>query len=233
MNIAPARYAASVAIAIAGMTLAPVALGADVDVASKVTARASVHLDLDPAAGFDAAAKFRPGMRTSDFLASEWWCGVDASFEDFCEVEDQHRSTPKNIGNILCPPEGEDDYVLEDSCAALLEAGMDDDCRRNSNRGSKTCPGAPVVRPYCNYRTEETGEVAWRWTVSEAEGRLVIGCSQEGYVGYAPGSLDDPGSVASGCLAHGHLRALSFGEEPLRPCRPGEIEITIPAVESD
>lgn len=216
------------------MTVAPAVQGADVDARSNVTARASATLDLGARTTF--AGKFRPGMRTSDFLAAEWWCAVDPSFQDHCTVEDQHRSTPKNIGNILCLPMGQDSYHVEESCQRLLDAGSDQNCQRNSNSGNReTCPGAPVIRPHCNYRTEATGEVSWRWTVTEADGELVIGCSQEGYTGFTPGDLagNEDGGRLTGCLRAGRLRALSLEDNPLRPCRPGESEITIPAAEAD
>lgn len=84
-------------------------------------------------------------------------------------------------------------------------------------------------------RTEATGEVAWRWTVTVADGELVIGCSQEGYTGFTPGDDGDDQSSPrlTGCLRGGRIRALSLEEEPLRPCRPGESEVTIPAVRAD
>lgn len=189
-----------------------------------MTARASVALDPGLTASF--ADTFRPGMRTADFLASEWWCGADPRYRDFCEVEDQHRSTPQNIGDILDLPMGQDSYRVEQACALLLDAGRDQDCQRNSLRNRAACPGAPVLRSYGGDRTEATGKVAWCWTVAGRDGVYVIGGSQPGYRGYSegPGVLEPE---AAGCLRYGRLLALAVGDVPLRSCRPQEV--TIPA----
>lgn len=153
-----------------------------------------------------------------------------------CRKADTHRSTPKNIGNILClplyPP-----HVVTDGCLALLNAGRDEGCQQNSNSGFLACQtiAAPRKRilPHCNYRTEETGTVVWQWSVTSGpDNTVVVDCSQTGYVGFTPKSaaIDE---VATGCLGGGRLRAFAIGDHPLRPCRPYETQITIPAAVSD
>ncbi len=118
-----------------------------------------------------------------------------------------------------------------------MNAGRDQGCQENSNSGFLACQtiAAPRKRilPYCNYRTEETGTVTWEWSVtSGADNTVVVDCSQTGYVGFTPKSaaVDE---VATGCLARGTLRAFAIGDHPLRPCRPHETQITIPAAVSD
>ncbi|MEM7026580.1 MAG: hypothetical protein AAF637_28985, partial [Pseudomonadota bacterium] len=164
-------------------------------------------------------------------------CTATAANDGFCSVEDGHSSTPKNIGNILCLPSTITSVEYEPSCTALLTDGQFAGCQRNAfeNRPplQRLC-NDPLddrnpVMPFCNYRTEKTGEVEWRWTIAERDGVHVIGCSQQGYRGYTEDPAGDLGTLATACLRHGRLVAMALGDTPLRPCRPYEVEIVIPA----
>ncbi len=215
--------------ALTGLALAPCAIAAEAGEESNVTARAVVEW-LTPSAIVAVTA----GMRTSDYRSQPHSCTAQSSNDGTCTVEDTHRSTPKNIGNILCLHARITRVEFEPSCTALLTDGQFSGCQRNAfhNAGRQLCNTSTAdqnpVMPACNYRTEKTGEVEWRWTIAERDGVYVIGCSQQGYRGYseAPEAQD---SVATGCLRYGRLLAVAVGDVPLRPCRPQEVEVTIPA----
>lgn len=90
-----------------------------------------------------------------------------------------------------------------------------------------SCQGLPRVEPYCNYRTEPTGNADWYWTITETDDVMTIDCEQKGYVGFTPKSAG--AEVATGCLDRGRLHAFAIGDQPLRACRFHETQISIPA----
>lgn len=121
------------------------------------------------------------GIRTSDFTASFHSCTT--SSQQSCTVTDDQRSIPKNIGNILCMPSAMN-VSIDSSCSSLLNAGANENCQKNSASGY--C-GGNVVKPECNYRTEDdkSTPASWTWTLSAGSNGLVdVQCSASGYQGY-------------------------------------------------
>lgn len=105
-------------ILVAGLATVPSAHADEEMGDANVLAYASVRLN-------GTLGRFAVGMRTSDFLASEKYCLTKDGVG--CSIEDEHRSTPKNIGNVLCLPYGRA-HVVTERCLALLNAGREAGC---------------------------------------------------------------------------------------------------------
>jgi hypothetical protein len=228
------RQSGAGALLLATLVAAGAAHAADEEEAANVTAKATIEWLTSP------YERVQVGMRTSDVRSRARSCS-NGSSTGSCTVTDTHSSTPKNIGNILCMPTNITKVEIDPACSALLVDGKFDHCQRNAfnNNGPKLCNTSSDDRvplmPACNYRTEKTGEVEWKWTIAQEGDVYVVGCSQRGYRGYTPdpGDQERSESIATGCLHHGRLTGLALGDQPLRPCRPDEAELALPLEAAD
>ncbi|MCK7613800.1 hypothetical protein [Roseibium sediminicola] len=119
-------------------------------------------------------------LRTSDIGAGYHHCSPDISYG--CTVDDDQRSIPKNIGNILCLPSSTF-FTVTDSCMSLLNSGSSQDCQKNSAKGF--CSNG--VAPTCNYRTSADADTKaqWNWVVNYTGTDAVsVDCNENGYQGY-------------------------------------------------
>ncbi len=222
------------ALLLATLVAAGTAHAADEKEAGNVTAKATIEWLTSP------YERVQVGMRTSDVRSRAHSCS-NGSSTGSCTAVDTHSSTPKNIGNILCMPTNITKVKIEPACSALLVDGKFDHCQRNAfnNNGPKLCNTSSDDRvplmPACNYRTEKTGEVEWKWTIAQEGDVYVVGCSQRGYRGYTPDPDEEEAdeAIATGCLHHGRLEGLALGDQPLRPCRPHEAGLIIPLEVAD
>jgi hypothetical protein len=127
-------------------------------------------------------------IRTSDKGALPHTCTTDGTGTG-CTVADPQTSIPKNIGNMLCIPNGID-FKLDEACASLLSSGKGA-CQTNSTYSSAACTqpskNYQIVMPACNWATSSNAATPaqWSWKLSNTSSGAVVTCSYSGYQNYS------------------------------------------------